>query len=261
MDDLATIDRAALWQQAGRALAASMSRSPGLITRAAAGAWRVTSEVDTWMANWLVCFGADAASLAVFAAGLDDAVASGRALSIAVSERVRDQASPLLAERPVLSEGADAMMWRDVRPLPQNSRSYRGQVRQVHAGADLTAVLDLIARAFRVDQVGTRLAMAGALDDPTMKLFTASSETLDSVCMTWSEASVTYIYLMATDPDRQRRGAGWAVMAGAMDAAMRDGATSFFLEASSAGEGLYRQIGFETFELADFWSMNLPPGE
>jgi GNAT superfamily N-acetyltransferase len=102
--------------------------------------------------------------------------------------------------------------------------------------------------------------MAGMLDDPAMRLFTASLETLDSVCLTYAEASVTHIYLMATDPDRQRRGAGWAVMARAMETAIRDGATGFFLMASGAGERLYRALGYATYERAAYWLVNPTTG-
>jgi GNAT superfamily N-acetyltransferase len=264
MDNLASIDRDALWQLMGRAMAAALSRAPGLVVRVAPGAWRVTSDVDSWMASWIVCHGPDPASRAVFQAGLDDAVASGRTTSVAVGEAVRDDIAPLLAGLPMRSEGADPLMWRDARRLPPNPRPYPGQVTRVDPGTDLTAVLDLIARAFEEDPARIRLAMAGILDDPAMRLFTASAsveKTLDSVCLTYAEASVTHIYLMATDPDRQRRGAGWAVLARAMETAIGEGATQFFLEASGAGEPLYRALGYETYESAEYWMVNPPPEE
>jgi ribosomal protein S18 acetylase RimI-like enzyme len=265
MNDPAPIDRDALWQMMGRAMAAALSRAPGLVVRVAPGAWRVTSDVDSWMANWIVCHGPDEASRAVFQAGLDDAVAGGRTTSVAVGEAVRDLIAPLFAGLPMRSEGADPLMWRDARPLPPNPRPYPGQVTRVDPGIDLTAtltaVLDLIARAFEQDPARIRLAMVGILDDPAMRLFTASSETLDSVCLTYAEASVTHIYLMATDPDRQRRGAGWAVLTRAMETAIGDGATQFFLEASGAGEPLYRALGYETYDSAEYWMVNPPPDE
>jgi ribosomal protein S18 acetylase RimI-like enzyme len=251
MNDPKNVNRDAFWQVMGRAMAAALARAPGLIARAVPGACRVTSDVDLWMANWVACYGVDAASRAVFRAGLDDAVASGRSTLVAVSEAMRDRVAPLVAGLPVVSEGAAPVMWRDARPLPPNPRPYPGQVTRVEVGADLTAVLALIGRAF---------GMAGALDDPAMGMFTASSDALDSVCMTYTEANLAQIYLMATDPDRQRRGAGWAVMARAMETAMRDGATDFCLMASGAGERLYRALGYETHELAEYWMVNPPTG-
>ena len=83
---------------------------------------------------------------------------------------------------------------------------------------------------------------------------------LDSVCMTYTEAILAQIYLMATDPDRHRRGAGWAVMARAMETATRDGATDFCVMASGAGERLYRALGYETHELAAYWMVNPTTG-
>ena len=219
----------------------------------------MTSDVDSWMASWLVCHGTDPASLAVFQAGLNDASAHGRATSVAVRKAVLGQVTPLLAALPLLSEGADSLMWRDAGPLPPNPRPFPGRVALVGVGADLTAVLHLVARAFNEDPAGIRLAMAGALDDPAMRLFTASSDTLDSVCMTYADAGVTYIYLMATDPERQRRGAGRAVMSRAMEDAIRAGVTGFFLEASGAGEPLYRALGYETWDAVEYWMMNPPP--
>jgi GNAT superfamily N-acetyltransferase len=211
------------------------------------------------MANWVACHGQDTASLAVLEAALDDAVASGLTTSVAVGEAVRDQVVPLFAGRPMLDEGIDLMMWRDARPLPPNPRPYPGEVTRVEAGSDVTAALDLIARTFEVDQAGSRLAFAGLLDDPAMQLFTASSDALDSVCLTYAESSVTHIYLMATERDRQRRGAGRAVMTHAMEAAIRDGAAQFFLMASGEGEPLYLALGFETYESPEYWMVNPPP--
>ena len=256
MNDPVPCERDALWQMVGRAMAAALTRAPGVVTDAAPGAWRVTSNVNVWMANWLACHRADPASLSVIRKGLDDAVASGRTASIVFPGSIRDQVVPLFSGRRIVSEGADAMMWRDARPISTNPRAYPGDMREVHAGADLAGIFDMVARSFEVDGADLRSAMIGALDDPAMRMFTASSDALDSVCMTWTEENITYIYAMATDPARQRRGAGWAVLAHAMEAAIRDGATGFFLEASGPGEGLYRQIGYETYEMAEFWVIN-----
>ncbi len=260
MNDPTNVNRDAFWPVMGRATAAALARAPGRIARAVPGACRVTTDVDLWLANWVSCSGADAASRAVFQAGLDDAVASGRSTLVAASEAIRDRVAPLLAGLPVESEGAAPVMWRDARPLPPNPRPYPGQVTRVEAGADLTAALALIGRAFGVDRAAICLALAGALDDPAMGMFTASSGALDSVCLTYTEANIAQIYFMATDPDRQRRGAGWAVLARAMETAMQDGATDFCLMASGAGQHLYRAIGFETHELAGYWFVNPTTG-
>jgi GNAT superfamily N-acetyltransferase len=255
----ASIDRDALWQMFGRGMAAAMSRAPGLVIRFSSGAWQVTSDVNSWTANWLVCHGTDAASLDLLATGLDEAVANGRTTSVVVGEAARDQVARMFAGRPMVLNGVPPMMWRDARPLPPNPRPYPGEVTRLDGGSGVTAALDVAARAFDLDLAGNRLAMAGVLGDPAMRLFTASSDALDSVCLTWAEDSVTYIYLMATEPDRQRRGAGRAVLVRAMDAAIEDGATLFYLMASSAGQPLYLALGYETYESPEFWTVNPPP--
>jgi len=119
-------------------------------------------------------------------------------------------------------------------------RSYPGQVTRLHTGADVMTALDLIARTFEVDQAGTRLAWAGVLDDPATRLFTASSDAVDSACLIYADDRVTYIYLLATDPDRQRRGASRVVLTWVMETAIRDGAARFYLMSSGAGEPLHR---------------------
>ena len=197
----------------GRATAAALARTPGLIVRAVPGASRVTSDVDPWIANWVSCSGGDAASRAVFRARLDDAVAGGQSTLVAVSEAMRDRVAPLVAGLPVVSAGVAPVMWRDARPLLPNPRPYPGQVTRVKVGADLTAELALIGRAFGVDRAAICMAMAGALDDPGMGMCSAPSGARDSVCMTYTQATLTQIYFKATDPDRQRRGAGWGVIA------------------------------------------------
>lgn len=259
MGERTDLDRDALWQIFGRSMAAAMSRAPGLVARFAPGAWRVTCDIDSWTANWVVCHGADAASLALLEEALDDAVASGRTTSVTVGETVRDNVVPLFANRPMIFEGLPPMMWRDARPLPPNPRPYPGRVTRTDAGPGVAAALDLAMRAFEVDVAGGRLAMAGVLDDPAMRLFTASSDALDSICLSWTAGDVTYIHLMATDPDRQRRGAGRAVLTRAMETAIDEGATMFYLMASSAGQPLYRALGYETYESPEFWLVNPPP--
>ncbi len=261
MQGLPTTNCDALWQLVGQSMAAASSRAPGLVTRFAPGAWRITSDVNAWTTNWVVCHGQDAASRALLTTALDNAVASGRTTSVVVGEAVRDQIVPLFADRPMVLDGLPPMMWRDARPLSPNPRSYPGQVTRLPAGTDVTAELDLIARTFEVDQAGTRLAWVGVLDNPAMRLFTASSDVLDSVCLTYADNRVTYIQLLATEPGRQQRGAGRAVLTRAMETAIRDGASQFYLMASSAGAPLYLALGYETYESPEFWLVNPPPEE
>ncbi len=54
-------------------------------------------------------------------------------------------------------------------------------------------------------------------------------------------------------------GAGWAVMVRAIETAIRDRVTQFFLMASGAGEILYRALGHETYESPEYWMVTPPP--
>ena len=88
---------------------------------------------------------------------------------------MRDRGATPVAAFPAVAEGAAPVIWRDARPLPPNPRPYPGHVTRVEVGADPTAMLELIGWAFGVDRAAIRLAKAGALDDPAIGMFAASS--------------------------------------------------------------------------------------
>jgi hypothetical protein len=256
MSNQMIIDPDATWEIMGRAMAAALCRAPGFVSTAVPGAWRVTSNVNTWMANWVVCYGVNTAAREVFMAGLDHVVADKRASSIVVSDLARDQLTPAFSALPLATDGANRMFWRDARPLPSNPKLYAGHVTRVEPGADLTAALELVGEAFGENPATACEVFAGALDHSAMSMVTANSDELDSVCITYTEANLTHIYVLGTKPDRQRRGAGWAALAHAMETAIRGGATGFCLMASGAGEPLYQALGYEVCDQCAFWAFD-----
>ena len=247
-------DRDALWRQVGSATAAAETGAPGLLARFDTGAWCVLSEVDTWTANWIAAYGPDCEPEAL-RGYLDAAFARGRTTSVVVDPAAYDVAHPLFAGKPMRREGNPPLMWRDAGPTLPNPRPYTGTVREIARGEDMRPVLDLISRSFEVDPALGQMTLADVLAEPAMRLFVATSDSLDSTCLTYTSGPTTYIFIMATEPARQRRGAGWAVLERAMDAATGAGATGFYLMASSAGQPLYRALGFATFVEPEFWTI------
>ncbi len=252
-------DPQSLWRLMGQCTVAAESRAPGLTTRINPVSWMVTTEANEWLANWLVCHDLTETTSDTVATCLDQIVASGRTTSLVVGETVGAHLHPLFEGQPMAIEGNPPMMWRDASPVPPNPRAYPGTIQAAAGEEDIRAAVDLIARSFEVDPTESSKAMTGVLDDPAMRMHLAGSDAIDSVCMTYTPARVTYVYIMATDPDRQRRGAGRAVLTAAMDEARAAGSEQFFLMSSSSGQPLYEALGYVTYELPEFWVVNPPP--
>lgn len=248
-----------LWRDLGKATADLQSGAPGLVTRDVPGAWAVLSEVDVWEANWVGCHAIEPGTLDALRSLLDEVEATGRTTSFVVRSSVRDQVVPLLEGRPSRHHGYPPLMWRGVEPFAPNPRPYPGTIRRLAAGDDLRSVTDCIARAFEAGSEAIWNAMHGALEAPTMQCHVAESDGLDSICLTWRSDAIVYVSMLASDPDRQRRGAGREVMVHAMREHAASGAQGFWLMASDDGQPLYGALGFETFERPEFWTINPEP--
>jgi N-acetylglutamate synthase-like GNAT family acetyltransferase len=254
-----SVDSGELWRLFGQATADAQAGAPGLVVRALPGAWAVLCDVGIWEANWIACHAIEPGTLDALPNVLDEVVATGRTTSFVVRSSVRDQVVPLFDGRPSRFHGLPPLMWRGPEPIAPNPRPYAGGVRRVAPGEDLRGVTDLIARAFEADPKSTWLSLRGALGSPRMRCHVAESDGLESVCLTFRAEDVAYVNILATDPDRQRRGAGREVMVRAMREHVAEGVAGFFLMASDDGQPLYHALEFETFERPEFWTINPEP--
>ena len=259
MEQSASMDPDELWRDLGRATAALQSGAPGLVTRDLPGAWAVLCDVDIWEANWVGCHAVEPDTLDALRTLLDEVEETGRTTSVVVRSSVRDQVVPLFDGRPSRHHGYPPFMWRGPLPFAPNPRPYPGTVRHVAAGEDLRNLTDIIARAFEAESEPVWKVLRGALDSPTMWCHIAESDGLDSVCLTCQAGAVVYVNMLATDPGRQKRGAGREVMVRAMSERIAEGAPGFWLMASDDGQPLYHALGFETFERPEFWTINPEP--
>ena len=75
---------------------------------------------------------------------------------------------------------------------------------------------------------------------------------MSAVCSSGAGSTVG-IWTMSTPPDRQRQGAGRAVLLSAMHDHLKRGAETFYLIATAAGKPLYDDLGFETVDEMSIW--------
>ena len=255
-----TIDPDSLWRMLGQATADLENGAPGLVTRVVPGAWAVLCDVDIWEANWVACHAVEPGTLDALRPLLDEVEATGRDDLIRRPHvRARPGGSAVRRSSIQVPRAIPPLMWRGNQPFARNPRPYPGVIRRIPRGEDLRSVTDIIARAFEADPPYIWDTLHGMLDSPAMRCHVAESDGLDSICLTWRSADVVYISMLATDPDRQRRGAGREVLVRAMTDHAREGAIGFYLLASDDGQPLYNALGFETFERPEFWTINPEP--
>ena len=75
---------------------------------------------------------------------------------------------------------------------------------------------------------------------------------MSAVCTSGARATVG-IWTMSTPPDKQRQGAGRAVLLDAMHDQVKRGAETFYLIATAAGKPLYDKLGFATVDELSIW--------
>lgn len=120
----------------------------------------------------------------------------------------------------------------------------------------LELVRDLVASANGLDSswVGRTFAARSYLGVPGISHFLATKEgeAYSAVMTTMSKGPVG-IWSMASAPDRQRQGAGRAVLEAAMAHHRALGADAFYLIATPAGKPLYDALGFKTVDDVSIW--------
>jgi hypothetical protein len=115
---------------------------------------------------------------------------------------------------------------------------------------------DLAASAFAMDRpwVDRTFAAASLLDAPALAFHVAyrGDIPMSGVCSSGAGSTVG-IWTMSTPPDKQRQGAGRAVLLAAMQEHVMSGAETFYLIATAAGKPLYDNLGFKTVDELSIW--------
>jgi GNAT superfamily N-acetyltransferase len=194
----------------------------------------------------------DAATLRDFVARVRDV---GVPAMIMLSSQCADQLAPIVADGG-LQQAATAPLMVLTAPAAQ-AIEHGFVVQRVSDTARLSVVADLVASAFSLDRmwVGRTFVSESLLEPPSVSFFLASKddEPCSAVTTTCTRTGVVGIWSMATAPERQRRGAGRAVLRAAVAHHLRQGAEAFYLIATPAGKPLYDSFGFTTVDEFPVW--------
>lgn len=105
----------------------------------------------------------------------------------------------------------------------------------------------------------TMSAAFEAMDDPASRLYAARTDgNVASALIARHVDGDCYFWAVATLPDMQRRGLAGELMRQALHDAAAAGCTTASLEATPAGEPLYRRLGFEDLGRCGRWARYLP---
>jgi hypothetical protein len=129
-------------------------------------------------------------------------------------------------------------------------------IEQVTEPRRLSSVVDLVSSAFGLDHawVGKTFSAPSLLNAPGVHYFLATKDGSPlSTVMTTTGKGPVGIWNMATAPERQRQGAGRAVLHAAIDYHRARGKNSFYLIATPAGKPLYDATGFTTVDELAIW--------
>jgi hypothetical protein len=133
-------------------------------------------------------------------------------------------------------------------------------IKRVTDAREMSNFGDLAASAFAMDRawVDRTFAAASLLDAPAMAFYVAyrGEVPISAVCCTGAGSTVG-IWTMSTPPDKQRQGAGRAVLLAAMQDHVKRGTETFYLIATAAGKPLYDNLGFKTVDELSIWLVGM----
>jgi hypothetical protein len=161
---------------------------------------------------------------------------------------------PVARAKGLVEAGTSPLMARS-GPLPAAPAS-DFVIKRITEPREMAIFGDLAASAFAMDRAWVDRTFAGAslLDSPELAFHVAyrGDVPMSGVCSSGAGRTVG-IWTMSTPPDKQRQGAGRAVLAAAMRDHMKRGAETFYLIATPAGKPLYDSLGFETVDDLSVW--------
>jgi hypothetical protein len=156
--------------------------------------------------------------------------------------------------RGLVEAGTAPLMVRS-GPVP-DARESDFVCQRITAVHEMPAFGELVAAAFSLDKawVNRTFASAALLDAPALNFFVAYRRDLPISGVTTTGAGrLVGIWSMSTPPDKQRQGAGQAILIAAMQDHIKRGAETFYLVATAAGKPLYDKLGFETIDELSIW--------
>lgn len=202
----------------------------------------------------MALFGDDPDEIQVFDEFLSRVNAIGVPAVAMMSGVAGQRLGPEARSRGLTEAGAAPLMVRS-GPLREKPSS-EFVTRRINDPAEMSVFADLAAAAFALDQpwVDRTFAAASLLNAPGLAFYIAhrGSVPMSGVCTT-SAGPTCGIWTMSTPPDKQRQGAGRAVLIAAMQEELNRGIDTFYLIATAAGKPLYDKLGFEAVDELSIW--------
>lgn len=170
-----------------------------------------------------------------------------------LSDRISDQLAPIARDLGLQHAGDIPLMTYHPHDAHAEAGNYR--VERVESEEDLDEVSRVVASGFGLPlEAVSRVIGPRLLDGPGLDIFLArqGGNAISTVQSTRAGSSVG-IWVMATLPEQQRKGAGRALLEYVIAYHCERGANLFYLLATEAGKPLYERIGFRTISEAAVW--------
>lgn len=213
--------------------------------------WTMASGAQSTDANMSLIFDASEESLdsaleVVSRVGVPSlALLAGPGLGHAA--RLPERGFTFAGTMPLMAISLDAAQPRSV--LPDGL-----EIRKAYVKQDTDAVISLLHETFELPLEGCAFMVSPEIAKSSGIYFWLLLDQGEPVCTvtTTTEKGIFGIWSMATPPSAQRRGYGQALLSHVMQEHEKQGERVGVLGATSAGEPLYRRLGFEVIE---YWQV------
>jgi GNAT superfamily N-acetyltransferase len=243
---------ASLWRQAGQGAHIFCAGNPGVDFRQADDGWlMVTGEPIADLNGAFLDAGPGTESL------LREyvEVIQGRGLNgfIVLTKAADAALSPSARKLGLVAAGPSPLMAYEPSRLPDLKSVYTVETVKDHAG--ILVFTDLMARAYGMPLDSVRRFVTGRTleEHGVMHLIAWRDGEPYSAGTTVQTGSTVGIWNMATPAEKQRQGAGYALLIHALHHHVDQGRGIFYLLASQAGKHLYEQVGFTTIDEGATW--------
>lgn len=202
----------------------------------------------------MALFGEDPDEVAVFEEFVSRVNAAGVSALAMFSGAASRRLGPVAKAKGLIEAGTAPLMIKSGF-LPERPAS-EFVIQRVTDAREMSIFGGLAASAFAMDRawVDRTFAATSLLEAPGLAFYVAyrGDVPMSAVCSTRSGPTVG-IWTMSTPPDKQRQGAGRAVLVEAMRDQRRLGVETFYLIATPAGKPLYDKLGFKTVDELRIW--------
>jgi len=202
----------------------------------------------------MALFDEDPDDFAVFDAFVSRVNATGISAVAMLSGAVSRRLGAVAKAKGLIEAGTAPLMARSgaLRDMPASEFV----IKRATEPREMSIFGDLAASAFAMDRawVDRTFAATSLLDAPALAFYIAyrGDVPMSAVCSSRAGSTVG-IWTMSTPPDKQRQGAGRAVLLAAMQDHVKREAETFYLIATAAGKPLYDNLGFNTVDELSIW--------